>query len=194
MGSPKHLLPLIGSEPIYATLLRRCHGLCSSNDFYLSLKSPEQASDLVHPVSGIGLKFVFDSDLLIDDKVTSDIGPAAGLLAAYQALPSATWLVLACDYPLISSVEIQRLIESYQPPITCFRNVSDWPEPLLGIWSPAALQRLLANVKNNILGPIKVVRALQGKTIEAADERSLFNANAPEEWENAVQMMKTIHS
>ncbi|KAL6855676.1 hypothetical protein J3F83DRAFT_753912 [Trichoderma novae-zelandiae] len=38
----------------------------------------------------------------MEDPTSESAGPATGLLAAYEFDPDATWLVLACDYPLIT--------------------------------------------------------------------------------------------
>jgi molybdopterin-guanine dinucleotide biosynthesis protein A len=62
------------------------------------------------------------------------IGPAAGLLAAYKNDPHAHWLVIACDYPLLTSDALQQLYDAYEEPVTCFVNSQEWCEPLLGIW------------------------------------------------------------
>ncbi|KAH7014392.1 uncharacterized protein B0I36DRAFT_338660 [Microdochium trichocladiopsis] len=72
-------------------------------------------------------------------------GPIRGFLAAHEALPDATWLVIACDYPRLTVSAIQYLVEAYEPPVTCFRGARNKMEPLVSIWSPEALARLRQN-------------------------------------------------
>lgn len=72
-------------------------------------------------------------------------GPIRGFLAAHEAMPDATWLIIACDYPRITTSAIQYLIEAYEPPVTCFRGARNKMEPLVSIWSPEALAQLKQN-------------------------------------------------
>lgn len=90
-----------------------------------------------------------------------DIDPAAGLLAAYHTDPSAAWLVVACDLPLLISLAILQLREAFESKkdeegqvATCFRNEKGFCEPLLAIWTPEALEKLEENVtKKGKFGP-----------------------------------------
>jgi len=118
------------------------------------------------------------------------IGPAAGLLAAYSLDPSAYWVVVACDYPLMDAMELRRLRDAYEEPVTCFRNEEGFAEPLIGIWSPRALEQLKVNVSSGINGPNRVVRQMAGKMVRPRREKALFNANTPEDWQRALEMMK----
>jgi molybdopterin-guanine dinucleotide biosynthesis protein A len=81
---------------------------------------------------------------LIGD-IGSDIGPAAGLLAAHQASPAAAWLVLACDMPRVTVPLLARLIEARDSRrgATAYRSAGDGlPEPLCAIYEPVTLRRL----------------------------------------------------
>lgn len=188
MGFPKHRLSIARSEPIYETLFERCRQASPSiGGFYLSLRNPKQLADLNDMRSNEkGASVLFDSELVIDGQDVSDIGPAAGLLAAYQACSTTHWLVLACDYPLITSHDIAHLVQHYQAPLTCFINASQWPEPLLAIWSPQALGHLKANVANGVTGPKNVVHDLGGRTLKPLEEHSMFNVNTRKDWEKVV--------
>jgi molybdopterin-guanine dinucleotide biosynthesis protein A len=78
-------------------------------------------------VSNPELKPIFDAQ-------EKDIGPAAGLLAAYSLFPDAIWMVLGCNYPLLPPTALQQLILEYEAPITCFLNDNDFAEPLIALW------------------------------------------------------------
>lgn len=149
---------------------------------YISLHNRSQ------PTEGIlddGIYVVYDTD----DKIAavSNAGPAAGLLAAYHLDRTAHWLVVACDYPLLSAADLRQLVDNYQSPLTCFENAEGWPEPLLAIWSPSALDTLEHNVRRGVTGPIKTLRGLLSKKLRPLDERSLMNINTPMEWEAALR-------
>lgn len=194
MGSPKHLLHLVQGEPIYASLINRCRQAGADiSGVYLSLRDRSQLAHLGDAsCQDACVTVLYDSETPLNGARNSDIGPAAGLLAAYREDRTSHWLVIACDYPLITSREIAHLIRSYQAPVTCFMNGSGWPEPLLAVWSSAALARLEANVAQGIEGPKTVLRDLRGSTIAPLDERTLLNANTREDWETAVKAAPAI--
>lgn len=198
MGERKELLHLPNGLPMYLHL----HGLISKacpnlSHVHLSLPDEKALSNLQDPnlldmisdvvavpriEDSISIKALFDSD--------HSIGPAAGLLAAYEEQPEANWLVVACDLPLIQVETICRLIREFDGPLTCYVNHSGFEEALLGIWSPFALGKLKDNVKRGMSGPRFVVKELHTKTILPANKYELFNANTSEEWDTAMKQFQ----
>lgn len=66
-----------------------------------------------------------------------DKGPIGGILSALESDSSASWLVIACDIPLISNDSLFKIVNSYRknPELTCFFNLKkNQPEPLFSIW------------------------------------------------------------
>jgi molybdopterin-guanine dinucleotide biosynthesis protein A len=149
----------------------------------------------------------------VRDAEGRDIGPAAGLLAAYAARPEATLLVLAIDFPLASGQALAELVGAHYaacaasdpddpPPVTCYMHSSDGaPEPFMSIWGPQALRRLKENVEGGgKTGPCftakQVWRERTGGAgmsegsglVRPRDDRWLVNANTPEQWEDAMRM------
>jgi molybdopterin-guanine dinucleotide biosynthesis protein A len=131
-------------------------------------------------------------ELVVDD-TEEDIGPAAGLLAAHHKDPAATWLAVACDYPLLQETAVRQLIENYEAPATCFKNADGFSEPLLGIWNPQALRSLKQNVASGRSGPAYTLRQLNSKLITPLREEWLMNVNTKEEWETAKTRMQEDH-
>lgn len=94
---------------------------------------------------------------------------------------------------------------NYVPPVTCFRasnghRDSDGSgsasatvmDPLLAIWSPRALGRLLENVAAGKCGPGMTVEELDGKILtppggEGGLEGGTFGAHTLEDWEVAMR-------
>lgn len=68
-------------------------------------------------------------------------GPLAGLLAALLAEPAATWVIAACDLPLVSPPAIAWLISQRGAGWAAVlpRTSSGRVEPLLAVYEPAAL-------------------------------------------------------
>ncbi len=189
MGTPKHLLHLKDGKPLYMHRLSHLAQACpNAKAVYISVRDPEQAFH-------VGAFSEFCTSILYDGKwkgdiyiPAPDIGPASGLLAAHRHSPDSHWLLLACDYPLMTVEELLRLKELFEEPLTCFRNEEGFPEPLVGIWSPAALQRLQENVAKGVTGPARVVKMLGIKCIEPVDNDALVNTNTREEWDRAMQL------
>lgn len=184
MGAPKHSLRFSNGTSVVSTLISAIKtGHSTADPIYISLHDRRQ-----HPeaISNYNVHFLYDIDGSSSDG--SKNGPASALLAAHHQDPAAHWLIIACDFPLLSSVELQKLIDNYEDPLTCFENAEGWEEPLLAIWSPLALETLECNVQAGFTGPIKTLRSLPSKKIRPLDERSLTNANTPQEWEKASKL------
>lgn len=118
-------------------------------------------------------------------------GPASGILAAFQHDPEATWLVVACDYPCITTSALDQLKSAYKPPVTCFQNLEGFCEPLLGIWSPEAMRHLKRNCEKGKLSPSKAVKELGGFVIipDGNADTVLKNVNTKEDWEIALRFL-----
>lgn len=156
MGSDKATLPY-GGKPQYLRLKELLDQFC--DHVYLSC-SPDSA----HHFEGI--------DCIADLDGVSANGPVSGLLSAFTTYQGVEWVVLACDYPLISADDIHRLIENrdYARVATVFRNPDDGlPEPLIGIYesqaSPAlkswfgngntSLRKFLLRYEARLVAPLK---------------------------------------
>ncbi|KAK5109312.1 hypothetical protein LTR62_007186 [Meristemomyces frigidus] len=187
MGSPKHMLPYTDARPIYKHLLERILLACPTiGDLCISLpKNGPDLDALELTCAERIIKLLRDSD--------TDIGPAAGLLAAHAYEPEAHWLVVACDYPLMSAKELRRLAESYSPPITCFKNVDGWVEPLLAVWGPEAFHVLQSNVNRGMNGPKNVVRTMNGTSLQPIDEVALLNTNTMDAWQHALDLSRDVN-
>lgn len=119
--------------------------------------------------------------LLVD--VRSDIGPAAGLLAAHGFAPRAAWLVLACDMPRVTSAMLGRLVARRDPECgaTAFRAAADGrPEPLCAIYEPATLDRLQARVgAGGSSGLRELLAVVNPVLLDAPGADALASINTP---------------
>lgn len=194
MGSPKHLLLFPDGRPLYQHTLEHLHRACPSAEIiHVSLREESQWESLETTVADLGSLRVQP----IYDKVRNPYGttswctgPAAGLLSAYASSPITTWLVAGCDYPLLTAEALQELLQNYVTPITCFANADGYCEPLLGIWSPAALESLKQAVAKGRFGPSNVVRELGGKLVRPTEEQWILGTNSREEWDAAMKIYR----
>jgi molybdopterin-guanine dinucleotide biosynthesis protein A len=133
------------------------------DDVFVSLR--EEQKDL----ASLTLKPVFDQQ---------KIGPASGLLAAFEKNPKAAWLVLACDMPFVTSDSVKTLVNHRNPACAATVYTLSGIEPLFAIWEPAAL----AHLKNETLrGKSSPRRALETLTCELipGNPSILRSVNAP---------------
>jgi len=119
--------------------------------------------------------------LIVDEQ--SELGPAAGILAAHAQCPEAAWLITACDMPLLDEAAIRLLIESRraEKPGIGYRSPQDGlPEPLCAIWEPATLNKFRQRVASGGgLSPRAMLADANIELIDAADARVLTNVNTP---------------
>ena len=179
--TPKHLLPHKDGRPAYQhTLEHLIQALPHTTTFYISLRDPSQthALDLAgsHKIAK-HVEPIYDPTTNNNNNVPIPIvpGPAAGLIAAHVLSPTSTWLVVGTDAPLPTPQTLRDLLTAYVPPVTCIRadgnrNRSSAAaavvaDPLLAVWSPHALGRLLENVAAGKCGPGTTVEELDGKIL-----------------------------
>jgi molybdopterin-guanine dinucleotide biosynthesis protein A len=110
-------------------------------------------------------------------------GPLGGLQAAFRHDSEGPWLVLACDLALITTAEIERLVEAYDPAseVTCFLSPLDKnPEPLCAIYAPSAAKKLEEAFASGRRSARQFVDSLSRIELEPFDPRVLLNLNRPE--------------
>ncbi|RHZ46610.1 molybdenum cofactor guanylyltransferase [Aspergillus thermomutatus] len=205
MGTRKELLHVVGDVPLFIHLLIILRKACPESEVvFLSLRDLDSLKAiendrritaitnnqliLNHGAVTFHVHVVYDSSGVSSEHDSTEIGPAAGLLAAHHEDESAHWLVVACDYPFISVAALSQLRREWTAPVTCFQNKDGLCEPLLSIWSPGALQALGQNIQNGILGPSAVVKRMRGQMIRPREEKWVFNVNTRADLELASNM------
>ncbi len=176
MGRDKAMTPWHGSPQVYhmANLLKM-H--CAS--VFISCRA-DQAEHLDRSYKIITDKYI-------------DAGPMCGILSAFEHTPSAAWLVVACDLPLIDEATIGHLIRQRNAEVmaTAYRSGTDGlPEPLIAIWEPSSYQVLLNRLNEGFKCPRKVLINNSIHLIEAANAKLLMNVNTPAEAELAASMIE----
>ena len=109
-----------------------------------------------------------------------EIGPLGAIASAQQADPTATWLVLACDLPLLEQTDLQNLIDSRDPDsdTTYFTSATDgFPEPLCAIWEPSSVKTVREAVDAGKRCPRSILKKLKGKALPSPGLWALANTN-----------------
>jgi cyclic pyranopterin monophosphate synthase len=118
----------------------------------------------------------------------SDVGPAAGILAALAREPERAWLIVAVDLPFLGRDTLERLLRERDSAsfATAYRSSRDGlPEPLCAIWEPAARGPLAAAVAAGRVCPRKFLMQSPLRLIEPVRAAALDNVNTPDEYRDA---------
>jgi molybdopterin-guanine dinucleotide biosynthesis protein A len=118
-----------------------------------------------------------------------NLGPAAGILAAFDPYPDSAWLVVACDLPLLDSHTLRHLIEHRDRArlATAYLSASDrLPEPLCAIWEPASRPLLEAFLTQGKTCPRKFLINHDVALLDLPSARALHNVNTPTEYASVV--------
>lgn len=188
MGESKHLLVTPSGKTMLQHSFEMLNGLCPASKVYVSLAQETPVDPFLRSKQGV-TEWILDTE---PNCTVASAGPATGLLAAFRSDPKTTWLVMACDYPLLTTEALRQLCGSYVPPITCFKNMDGFYEPLVGIWSPVALAALAENVAAGMDGPTAVMEQLDGLAIvpPQGHEDWLLNVNTREDWDHALSLLR----
>ncbi len=121
-------------------------------------------------------------------------GPINGILSAMAAHPNKAWLVLAVDLPFVTEETIYQLIAARNTSkmATAFATRENGlPEPLVAIWEPHSMEALKEHLLVNEKGcPRKFLIQNDIELVHPQDDLELYNANNPEEFEQAKSMIK----
>ncbi len=116
-------------------------------------------------------------------------GPIGGILSAMSAHRNASWLVLACDLPLVNAEFLKTLIDARNPlsAATAFYNVDEKRfEPLAALYEPKSYQKMFYFLAEGKTCPQKVLYNSVVKIINFSNgdklEKNLQNANTPEDY------------
>ena len=123
-------------------------------------------------------------------------GPFNGLLSAHQLYPRASWLVLACDLPLLDKTTLEILVngrDTGMDATALATRASGLPEPLAAIWEPTALQKAAQWLRTSLTTcPRKFLLQYQTrvKLVFPESDEVLLNANSPEDMELVYEKLK----
>lgn len=119
----------------------------------------------------------------LTDQVPSK-GPMSGLLSAFLTHREAAWLIVPCDLPLFSAKNAKQLIDERDSNAmaTVFKSPKNhFPEPITGIWEPAAFPLIQEQFNLGNYSLINILNDNHICLVTALDPDGLTNVNTPEE-------------
>jgi molybdopterin-guanine dinucleotide biosynthesis protein A len=128
---------------------------------------------------------------LIVDEESESLGPAAGLLAAWEQRPQAAWLVLATDLPFVDTALLNRLVDRRDPGClaTAFRHADGVPEPLCAIWEPRARLSLIERARSGDRSLRRLLTSRAAALIDAEDSRRLASVDVAAEYDEVLRQL-----
>ncbi len=173
MGHPKHLIQLEDGK----TWLER-----------IVVKLLDHVDNVV--VSGEGTVPASLHHLKRVEDTAGARGPLAGVLSAMRQYPAHSWLVAACDMPLIESSAIHWLLaqrkEAYWGVVP--KRTDGTMQPLLAYYDFRSryLFEALFKKKNFRITEVGLAEKIVSPVIPQAQESSWYNCNTPEDVEAAL--------
>jgi molybdopterin-guanine dinucleotide biosynthesis protein A len=119
---------------------------------------------------------------MITDAFDNIVGPLNGILSAFQVMPDAAWLVVACDMPLLTAQSIHALVAGRDPAkhATAFYDSDGrFPEPLLSIWEPSIWPVLQKAIAEGAYSPRRILMMNDVHLLTAPNIHELVNINDP---------------
>jgi molybdenum cofactor guanylyltransferase len=120
-------------------------------------------------------------------------GPMGGILSALLLHREAAFLVLACDLPFLDTSTLAQLVRLRNPEktATAFLGHENLPEPLCAIYEPRAYAGFLGLMGQGIQCPRKALIRSDILALQPENAGALANVNRPEEFQAAVDGLKT---
>lgn len=109
-----------------------------------------------------------------------EVGPLGAIASAQQAHPEVTWLVLACDLPLLEKKHLHTLVDarSHASDATYFTSATDgFPEPLCTLWEPSSAAIVRTAIKSGNRCPRAVLKQLNATALPSPGLWPLANIN-----------------
>ncbi len=107
-------------------------------------------------------------------------GPLNGILSAFRREPQATWLVVACDMPLLTETSLRALVngrDASRPATAFYDSDGQFPEPLLSIWEPTIEPILQTALASGYYAPRPILMMADCHLLTIPDVRELLNVN-----------------
>ncbi len=131
---------------------------------------------------------------IVDLPEYKSTGPVAGLLSAFTQYPNNSFLVVGCDYPFITSKNLQDLYTSVQADniAAAFYNDDEQLfEPVLGWYAPQAAIILREQFKKGNYSLQYFLRNCNSVKYHPTDNKAMTGINTEEDYTKAIKLLKT---
>ena len=129
---------------------------------------------------------------LEDEQAFENNGPATGVMTAFSKNPEKDFLVVACDYPLLTTAELKHFLESIPASSSAAAFYNEYEqcyEPVIA-WYSAGAGSLLLQLPQSLKQLLENVNAYKHIPLDAA---SITSADTKAAREKIVQLTNCNH-
>jgi molybdenum cofactor guanylyltransferase len=130
--------------------------------------------------------------VFVDAPEYAEIGPMAALLTAFKHEPDASFLVIGCDYPLVSKELLQALLKAKNQSIFCCalaRNGSNIIEPLIAHYHNNIESYLLKKFRQNNYSIQSVLRTINTHIIYPENDIEISSIDTVADYERIKKQL-----
>lgn len=113
----------------------------------------------------------------ISDSATfENTGPIAAILTALEHYPARSFMVLACDYPLLTLADMLKLKSAFissQKSVSFYNHETNFREPLLAVYHQNDLQKLLSFYKNGNTSLQHFLKEVGAEKVQPTDIKNI---------------------
>jgi len=125
-----------------------------------------------------------DYNSLVDRDEYEKIGPMAALLTAHYHFGQASFLVVGCDYPFVTSRDIENLCKSRDnqyDAVCLFTKETGFEEPLLAIYESTCFPRMIEHFIKGDYSLRYVLQKVSTNRVPPNSQRSIMSIDTQEE-------------
>ena len=135
-------------------------------------------------------------DLLTENNLIVDAyesrGPIGGILSAMYQFPDVSWLVVACDLPLINKYHLQQIMEHRTPDCLAITYLvhPNFYETTCTLYERTCRSVLQHEFDNGIGSLQKALQQMSVKTLPPPESTDLLNVNDRESYRRCMEILK----
>jgi molybdopterin-guanine dinucleotide biosynthesis protein A/nucleoside-triphosphatase THEP1 len=120
---------------------------------------------------------------IVDSATFDGAGPMTGLLTAFSAFPDESFIVVGCDYPYLTSADLNELIShrSKEFDAVCFRHPdSGMNEPLIAVYENSCREKLMEYYERGKHSLRHFLSSVNTKVLSPTNANHLKSMDSPE--------------
>lgn len=129
---------------------------------------------------------------IIDDVKYENSGPIAAILSAMEIHQNKSFLVLACDYPLLTNDDIIKLKTNWEfenNSVSFYNNETNFREPLLAIYHQKDLIKLVQFYNEGNTSLQYFLNEINSEKIQAISNKNLTSIDTKEAFEKTYHLI-----
>ena len=131
--------------------------------------------------------------MLADQPDLENVGPMAALLTAFSAYPDKDFLIVGCDYPLVTTKDLKEFekgLDRQQIASAFYNEESRMYEPLLAYYSERSGNEIQRMYRDNQYSLQHFLKENNAEKYNPARPKNVFSVDTPEDFEMAKEKIR----